>query len=339
VTAPLLYVGTYTRRGGEGIYPVLQDDGWRLGAPFQGAQDCSFIAFDRERRLAYCVEESCNGRLRVCRLTSAGWELLEEHSTQGSAPCYVSLSPARTRLAVANYGTGSAVLFALDRGSGLPTGEIQLLQSSGGGPVTDRQDGPHVHCTVFDGEDRLLVVDLGTDRILSYDLASVSKPFAPIVAFAAPPGSGPRHLVLHPRLPLGYLVSELAGTVTPLDRQNERFVARAPIVTAPGDFKGQNLGGHLSLNADATRLYATNRGHDSIAVFAVGEEGELTLLQHVPSYGVSPRSFVLLEKERLFGVVNEEGGNVVIMALEPNGLMGNVTAFLEAPGPAFIFVT
>lgn len=338
MTAPALYLGTYTRSGGEGIYPILQDDGWRLGTPFRGAPDCSFIAFDRERDLAYCVEEQSDGHLRVCRLTGAGWELLGEYATGGAAPCYVALSPARTRIAVANYESGSAALFALDPVSGLPTGEIRLLQSLGGGPVTDRQDGPHVHCTIFDGEDRLLVVDLGTDRILSYDLSPGSGIPEPIVAFGAPPGSGPRHLVLHPRLPMGYLVSELAGTVTPLDRQGDRFVARSPIVTAPADFKGENLGGHLSLNADGTRLYATNRGHDSIAVFAVGEDGDLTLLQHAPSYGASPRSFVLLEKEGLCSVVNEEGGNVIIQALYPDGLIGEVAAVLEASGPAFVFV-
>lgn len=330
-----LFVGTYARSGGEGIYPVLGDPP-RLGEPFRAAPNCSFAAFDRSRALGYFVDEQDDGLVRTCRLAGSGWELFCEHASGGSQPCYVSLNPSRSRLAVANYGSGSVGLFTLDPHSGLPAGDVRAWQASGSGPVADRQDKPHIHCVAFAGEDLLYAVDLGTDRIFGFDLGANESLTDPFVAFPAPPGSGPRHLAFHPRLPLAYLLSELAGTVTTLDCAGPGFKSIATTVIHPAAGKENILGGHLSLDAAATHLYATVRGDDSIAVFGMAPDGSLTRVQHVATQGASPRSFALLEQHGVCAVANEEGQSVALLPIEADGL-GEAVDVIPAPGAAFVF--
>ncbi|MFW2830936.1 lactonase family protein [Sphingomonas sp. ID0503] len=332
--SPLLCVGTYAASGGRGLLPLIRDPEWRVGGPVAAAENSSFGAFDAGRDLAFFVDERNEGRVRIFRRAEPVWMEVAAQPTLGEAPCYLALSPARTRLAVANYGSGSLAVFTLDPATGLPTGEPRLWQGTGQGPDAERQEGPHVHCAVFDGEDRLYAVDLGTDRIFCFG----SEGEEPSVAFQTRPGAGPRHLVFHPGLPVAYLVSELASTITVLDRDGPRFAVRSVHRIQPEDFHGDNLGGHLSLDAAGTRLYVSNRGHDSIAVLAIEEDGDLRLLQHAPTHGASPRSFVLLEAERLFVVANEEAQNVAVIALTDDGRLGEVQAVIPVPGAAFPFV-
>lgn len=336
--APHIFTGTYARDGRAGLYPLLVDGtGWRLGSPFAALPNSSFAAFDPARAMGYFVDERPGGLLRLCRWNGGGWQTLGHYPTGGDEPCYVALSPGGTRAAVANYASGSLALYTLDR-AGVPQGTPWLWQGEGRGPHPERQAGPHIHCTIFDGEGRLYAVDLGTDRILAFDLAADGTAAPPTIAYQATPGSGPRHLVLHPRLPVAYLVSELASTLTVLDRVGSGFATRLVHRIQPHDYGGDNLGGHLSLSGDGTRLYVSNRGHDSIAAFAIDAAGDLALLQHAPSHGASPRCFALLEAHGLCVVANEAAETIAVLALDRAGLLGEVQAVLPLPGAAFPFV-
>lgn len=243
-------------------------------------------------------------------------------------------------LAVANYASGSVALFRLDERTGLPIEPPILRRNHGKGPVEGRQDGPHAHCACF-GPDRrwLFQADLGTDEVLAYAVDAATGSLGERrVAFRAPAGSGPRHLVFHPVLPLALLVSELASTLTVLEVGEGILSARRTVSTLPPGFSGESLGGHLSLNSAGDRVYVTNRGHDSIAIFAWDASGALELLQHAPSGGRSPRSFVLLEAERLLLLVNEEGGEISVFNVRDDGALSPVDAGLVVPGAAFLFV-
>ena len=134
------------------------------------------------------------------------------------------------------------------------------------------------------------------------------------VAFAALPGSGPRHLVFHPAQPLAALVCELASTLTLFDVGDGALTARQTVSTLPRDFAGDSLGGHLAFSAAGERVYVTNRGHDSIAAFAL-DSGEFHRLGHTPAGGKSPRFFLLLEDARTMLVANEEGNSVTVFDL------------------------
>jgi len=334
---PRLHAGTYGRNGGAGLRTLIRDSrgSWSLGPAFAQAANASFAAFAPRYRLVYLVDEEA-GALNVLR-DVGGWERLARVPTLGEQPCYVALAPDQGWLAVANYASGGIALWRLDRSSGLPIDPLQTRQREGSGPVVDRQDGPHAHCACFglDGP-RLYHVDLGTDEVVAYAFDPESGLLGEAVrAYGAPAGSGPRHLVFHPQVPRALLVSELASSLTVLDVAGGLLTPTQIVSTLPAGFAGNSLGGHLSLNAAGDRAYVTNRGHDSIAVFAWDDDG-LELMQHVPSGGASPRAFVLLEAERQLALANEEGGSVTFFDLKDDGTLSRTGPALSLPGAVFL---
>lgn len=215
-----LYLGTYARNGGAGLQVLrpTASAGWSIGETHPHPRNASFGTFSARHGLYYFVEEEAEGTLGVFRESAAGWERLASVPTHGAEPCYVALNGDESCVAVANYGSGSVALFRLDARTGLPQEPPVVRREAGRGPVKDRQDGPHAHCTCFSPDQRWLFhVDLGTDEILVYpvdpETASLGERR---VAFHAPRGTGPRHLVFHPILPLALLLSELASTLTVL---------------------------------------------------------------------------------------------------------------------------
>lgn len=331
-----LFVGTYVRNGGEGLRTVTRDaaGAWSLGPAFAHAANASFGTYAARHQLYYFVDEQA-GALNVLR-EDDGWERLARISTMGEQPCYVALSADQDWLAVANYGSGSIALYRLDPVTGLPLDAPDLRQHSGSGRVAGRQDGPHAHCVCFSPDQKWLYhVDLGTDEVLAYPFDAASRWIGRATrAYAAPAGSGPRHLAFHPRVPFALLVSELASTITLMEVGSGPLIPRETLSTLPLDFEGESLGGHVSINAAGDRVYVTNRGHDSIAVFAMAD-GVLELLQHVPSGGASPRAFVLLEAERQLVLANEESGNLTFFDVKKDGTLSRA-GDLPLPGAAFL---
>jgi 6-phosphogluconolactonase len=334
---PELFVGTYSNAGGAGLYPLRRAAGvWSLGEPFAGAANASYGACSARRGVHYLLDEQREGMLGVFRHDRGAWQALARVPTGGREPCYAALSPDENWLAVANYGSGSLALFRLDD-AGLTGEPVAVRPHSGHGPNAERQDGPPAHCAVISPDANWLYQpDLGTAEIraFAYDpargLTGVER-----TAGRAPAGSGPRHLVFHPRQPIALLVSELASSLTVLDVGDGTLTERQCISTLPDGFDGDSLGGHLALNAAGTRAYVTNRGHDSIAVFAV-DGGTLSLIGHTPSGGPSPRFFALLEDQPTLLVAHEEGNSVGVFDVHDDGTLAQ-SAWVDVPGPAFIF--
>jgi hypothetical protein len=209
-----LFVGTYAKPGGKGIYPLhLAPDGAlslrECAAP---ALNSSFGAHSAAHGLHYLVDE-CDSRVCAWRRQDDDWKRVADLPSSGEEPCFLALDREGGRLAVANYKSGSLALFALDR-DGLPIEPPAWFQDDGTGPVEGRQDGPHLHCARFGPEgDTLYAVDLGADHVLRFDLDGAALGDCQI-AYRAPPGSGPRHLLFHPERPFALLISELAATLT-----------------------------------------------------------------------------------------------------------------------------
>ncbi len=323
-----LVVGTYAAKGGDGLATVMEDAGrWTVGEPHQAIRNASFGIASPRWGHRYLVDEQA-GTLGVYSV-AGGWARICEVATGGDAPCHLALSPDETRLAVAHYKSGTIALFDLD-GDGLPA-ERTILANQGKGPDPERQQGPHAHWVGFTESGALLCVDLGADRIL---IRNVAHRDDPQTLYAAPAGSGPRHLVFHPQLQIGYLVSELAATLTVLRPERAGLAAAAILPTAPPDADADNLGGAIALAGD--RLYVTNRGHDSIATFALNDRGELRLLGHIASGGRSPRFLLPLEKRLV--VAHEEGGGVSIFDLGDDGVPLPGPATLDIAGAAFVMI-
>jgi 6-phosphogluconolactonase len=338
MTAPVcLHVGSYRSRGGAGVYALhLDADRFVRGGVYSDAPDASWAVQSARTGLVYMVEEAEVGRIGVHRFNGSGWQRMARVATDGALPCYLALDPAERKLAVANYGGGSVAVFGVGE-DGLPAGSAVVHLHTGSGPVLDRQDSAHAHCAVFAPDGVLYHVDLGSDQILRYSLRPDGTLDRPTVEFAAPAGSGPRHLLFHPRRPLAVLVSELASTLTIFDLTERGLCERQQLSTLPAGFAGDNLGGHLGINRTGDRIYVSNRGHDSVAVFAWADTGDCGPVQHVSSEGASPRHFRLLNGERLLAVANEESDNVVLLHVGTDGSLASTGQQVQVPGAACVF--
>jgi 6-phosphogluconolactonase len=329
----MLWVGTYETKGGKGLYP-LDDRAGRLGvgAPEPRIANASYGAWSPRTRTAYFVDEQDAGRVVAWGRRAHEWEARGAQLTGGSAPCYLSLDPKRGFVAVANYGDGSVGLLPLDRETGR-IGELSdIARPTGRGVDPERQAGPHAHCVLFDetGE-HLFHVDLGLDRIWRHRVVE-GRLRETAVAFEAPPGSGPRHLMLQPDGRHALLLSELSGELLLLARRETDFALVHSIQTAPEPTEG-NLGGHLAVGPDGLIL-VTNRGHDSLAAFVVAD-GRLEARGWVHTGAASPRHFHAGEKAVL--VAHEEGETVTAVPLpdpDAKGLASGQSA--GVPGAAFL---
>lgn len=332
--------GGYAEEGAEGLRILHVDEG---GITDAGAA-ASIVNVSAGVRIPFTdhwlfVDESA-GRV-VLTGAANDWRILPCVPSGGDGPCHLALDADATMLAVANYDSGTVTLFAIDA-DGHPLLPPALHQNSGKGPDPDRQEGPHAHWVGFGPDGRLYVTDLGIDRVLAFPVDATTKLLGePQPVFVAPPGSGPRQLAFHPSLPVAYLVSELASTLTVLGMPDTsdsaaHFTVRQTLSTLPANSAGENLAGAIAMSADGRYLYVTNRGHDSVAAFRIGPDGSATLIGHAPSGGSSPRYLLLLPDRQQLLVAHEKSGGVTVLPVDTSGLPHPPIARADMPGAAFL---
>lgn len=334
-----LLAGGYARAGAGGLYPLGYDPaGGRLSA---GVPDPALANVSAGLRVPggdrwYFVDEAA-GRIAAAERAPAGWTVRASVPSGGAAPCHLALDPDGSLLAVANYRSGTVALFRLDRAGGLPVEPPHVHRNIGRGLDPDRQAGPHAHWVGFHGG-RLYAADLGCDRIFAFPVdAARAMLGGPAVAYAALPGTGPRQIAFHPTRPLAFLVSELASTLTVLRIDGDgRMAARQILSTLPAEAGPGSLGGAIAISRTGDRLFTTNRGHDSVAAFAVAGDGTVSPIGHCPSGGRSPRFLLLLEDEGRLLVAHETSGGVTALALDGDGRLHPTPARADVPGAAFL---
>jgi 6-phosphogluconolactonase len=337
-----LIAGGYAREGNKGAVPLRYrpaDDGWDAAEPVADAPNASFGVRSTRLGLHYFVEETRDGAVAAFRTSGGAWTRLGRVSTRGGGPCHLALDRSQSFLAVANYNSGNIILFRLDPATGEPVGPGELRQHEGSGPNAERQAGPHAHWVGFSPDNRWLwAVDLGADAVFAYPFDAKSGRLGPsTMAYRAQAGSGPRHLAIHPRLPCAYLVSELANSVSVLRRGADgSFALVETLSTLPPGFSGDSAAGAIALNRAGTRLYVSNRGHDSIAVFAVDGSGNARVIQHIPCGGQMPRFMLLLEQEGLLLVANQRSGRIASFRIDAEGQLVPSGQGVAMPGVAFI---
>jgi 6-phosphogluconolactonase len=305
------YVGSY----GSGI-TVCERDGARLTPVNQvDTPDPSWLVLDRSGSTLYAVDELTDPSVAAFAVSGADLRPINRRPAEGSAPCHLLLHPEGYLLA-ANYGTGSVSVYPV-----LPDGSLAPLayqaRHAGSGPDPERQAGPHAHQVIRAGS-LLVVVDLGLDRLVAYRLdpetgalTVTADPFA-----RTQPGAGPRHAVAHPG-GRWYVANELDSTIAVFDPDPSTAVLRqvAALPATPSTVDGSNHPAGIVLSADATRLYVSNRGRDSIVTFSVSSGGDLAVIDEVSCGGSWPRDFAIVD-DVLF-VANERSDSVVSFALDP----------------------
>jgi len=325
----LLYVGTYT----ESIYLVRMDrrsgELLQVGAVKAGANP-SFLSIHPNGRVLYAVNElEPAGTVNAFAVETGIGALtkLNEQPSGGGAPCYVSVDRSGRAALVANYAGGNVALLPIEANGTLAPAHV--VQHTGKGPNAERQEAPHAHCILPDPSNRFaLAADLGADRVFVYRLDLDGKALRHEGGDAVmKPGAGPRHLAFHPALSLVFVANELDSTVATLrfDSTRGTLSPQDTRSTLPTGWTGTNYPADIHVAANGRTLYASNRGHNSIAVFSVAKStGALALEQVVSTEGDWPRNFSLDPTERWLLVANQRSDSVVVFARDSNS--GRLTA-------------
>ena len=326
----LVYIGTYTRGDSKGIYAYRFDAASGALEPIGLAAEIvnpSFVALHPNGKFLYSVSELGNdgektGMVSAFAIDTAAGTLKKLNSapTGGGGSCHLVVDKTGKSLMVANYGSGSTAILPV-----LPDGRLGetpvVIQHSGTGVNPARQTGPHAHAVVLSPDNRFVFVpDLGLDKIFSYRLdpakASLTPndpPFGTV-----PAGSGPRHFAFAPGGKYAYAVNEMGSSVTAFqyDASRGALTELQTISTLPKDFKGEDNSAEIQVDAKGKFLYASNRGHDSIAVFAIARDGKLTPVEHVPTQGKAPRNFRIDPTGAYLFAANQDTGNIVIFHVD-----------------------
>jgi 6-phosphogluconolactonase len=252
--------------------------------------------------------------------TTGQLTFVNQVSSRGTGPCYVRTDHAGRNLLVANFGSGSVAVLPLQANGALRPASASI-QDHGAGP-NPRQAGPHAHSFNISPDDRFAIeAEFGLDRLVVYHFDGASGTLTPATPpfFATPPGAAPRHFTFHPDGKTAYCLDEIDSTLLVLgyDAPTGTFRRLQLLSTLPEDYRGPNTAAEVVVHPSGNFLYASNRGHNSIAVFSVDNEGRLRPLADVPCGGRTPRGFCVDATGRWLLVANQDTNNVVVFAIDP----------------------
>ena len=331
-TTLLVYIGTYTGAKSKGIYRShLNPATGQLTTPELAAEtpSPSFLALHPSRRFLYAVAEMHNpdgkriGALSAFSIDPATGHLtlLNRASSGGGGSCHLAVDPSGKCLLAADYGSGTIAALPIQA-----TGQLgepaTVIQHQGSSVNPQRQAGPHAHYITPDPANRFaLACDLGLDQVLVYrfDPAKASltpndPPFASVK-----PGSGPRHLAFHPSGRFVFLINELSSTLIAFAYDQKRGTLKElqTLSTLPPTFTNTSYCAEVQVHPSGKFVYGSNRGHDSIAVFAFDpKRGSLTCLEYPSTQGKTPRHFAIDPTGRWLLAENQGSDNIVVFRID-----------------------
>lgn len=322
-----LLVGTYTGRDSEGIYmykfnPETGDS--RLVSVASGLENPSFLALSPDKKNVYAVGEVDGGSIVSLALGDSTLTILNSASSGGVHPCYVAVDKTGKWVFAGNYTSGSVGVLPI-----LANGEVgnamQAIQHTGSGPNKERQAEPHVHSVNVSPSNRdVYVPDLGIDKVMAYRLNDSTGYLTEGNSVSVSAGSGPRHFTFHPNGKFAYVVQELTGSVTGFKYADNALEKIEEVSTLPDGFEGKNSSADIHISGDGKFLYASNRYHDSIAIFSIDtENGKLSSVSHHSTMGQIPRNFAISPNGKHLLVANQESDNIVIF--DRDGLTGKIS--------------
>ncbi len=332
------YVGTYTNTQSEGIYTyALADDGEikQVGLAAR-SENPSFLAKSADQKYLLAVNENTEGTVSSFEIQKDSLSLIDKSPSGGAHPCFVAVNDLGQVL-TANYSSGTIGLLQIDE-SGALSSLLDVQQHDGKGSHP-RQDAPHAHSVWFDpGTNTIISVDLGTNELLFSNIDQKTNKLLPAIphALQMDPGAGPRHLAFHPNKPWIYVVNELTSSVSLVAKDTSGYKVKASFSALPEGFTEENTCADIHISDDGNFLYASNRGHNSIAIFFIETNGDLKILGHESTRGNGPRNFALSPDNSFLLVANQLTDNIVSFKRDAgSGKLEYVTE-VSAPTPVCI---
>ncbi len=325
-----VYFGTYTRGKSEGIYVYSMDRSTgklSLRHTVSGIRHPAFLAFHPNNRFLYAINEvtdfegGSSGGVSAFAVDrgSGALTLLNSQSSVGSGPCHLHVDRSGKYVMVANYAGGSvAVLPIADDGRLEPNSDF--IQHEGSSVNRKRQEQAHAHSITPSPDNRFaLVADLGMDKVVVYQLDAQAGKLTPHTSASVSPGAGPRHLDFHPDGRFVYLLNEIGSTVTVFayDAEAGTLAEIETVSTLPANFSGSSHCAEIRVHPSGRFVYASNRGHDSIAMYSIDREsGRLTELGQESTRGRIPRNFNISPDGRFVMAVNQDSDNGVVFRVD-----------------------
>ncbi|KAJ8552406.1 hypothetical protein ON010_g10140 [Phytophthora cinnamomi] len=355
---PILFAATWTTDPAQGIYTYKFNttDGsltqWAI-TPFligTGGINPTYLQESTNKRyngkrLIYGLNRATGvGYVSAMTLNANGkLDILNTQEMQGGSPAHVTLSPNEDFVAVANYA-GSLSLFPLYENGTVAPETFHEAFPNGSQVVMDQQATGHIHSTLWlPNSNHVVVADHGNDELLQYVLDDKKQTLKILNTVNRPPGSGPRHTVLHPDGKTVYVVDEISNTVGVYSVNKKTALlestALQKLTTLPADFTNTSTSADIHLSSNGKFLYTSNRGHDSIAIFKINQgNGKLTPIGWESTRGTTPRGFTIYEDWLI--VANQMSNDMYVFKVdEHTGLLSYTGNSYQIPGAVCLYVS
>jgi 6-phosphogluconolactonase len=348
----LFYVGTYTDHGSKGIYAYRFDsatgESSSLGLAAESTAP-SFLAIAPSGRFLYAVNEISRFNGKPTGAVSAfaiqpktgTLALLNQVPSRGEGPAHIALDRSGKHALVSNYDRGSIAVFPVMQDGRLGDATASV-QHKGSSVNKERQEGPHAHAAVFSPDNRFVIVaDLGLDQLLVYrfDTAQGTLSSDPQIVRAVP-GAGPRHLVFDSTGQHLYVINEMQSTVVAYayDAANGALSEVQIVSALPKGFLRTSEAAEIEMHSSGKFLFASNRGDDSIAVFAINpKDGTLTSVEIDSTGGKTPRNFVLDPTGAWLLAANQDSDDIEVFRIDPStGHLTRSGPELHVPSPVCV---
>jgi 6-phosphogluconolactonase len=337
------YLGTYTDGESEGIYKLTMDTAGHIEMLGLAAttNNPSFLAFANHQQTLLAVNEirldNDMGTVESYQINDS-LKLISRKASGGAHPCFVTANNAGEVL-TANYSGGNIGYLQVKKNGEL-SDLLEVQQHEGSGSVVNRQDRPHAHSVWFQpNSNNIIAVDLGTNDLWVSSIDTEINAFVPAsnATLSLPDGAGPRHLAFHPNGKYFFVINEIGNTISTFEViQGNEFLLKLSVSTLPADFSGYSATADIHISADGKFLYGSNRGHNSLVIFEIQDDGELKLIGHEPTRGDHPRNFSLSPDDKFLLVANKNTNNIA--CFERNSSTGLLTFVdeVKAPSPVCI---
>ncbi|PIO80326.1 6-phosphogluconolactonase [Pediococcus damnosus] len=310
------FVGTYTKKTSQGVYKLTLDTETntlskaelvaKIGNP-------TYVAKSKRNFLYTVDQKGADGGVAVVDLNTTPAKIIQHAVTPGNSPAYVAVDEQRQLLYSSNYHLATVTVYKIGEDGRLS--QTDVVAHSGKGPKPEQADGAHVHFSDLTPDNRLVVCDLGTDEVYTYDVSDDGK-LTEVTRYKTKAGFGPRHIVFTKNGSTAYLAGELGSAVEVLnyDEQNGEFTHLQTISTIPSTWHAHNGAAAIKLSQDDKFLYVSNRGYNSLAVFATSSDGSLKLIQNISVEGDFPRDFALDPTESFIVCANQNTDNLTLFS-------------------------